>query len=260
MTSGELVLAARALWGGLAGSPWTDDGVHVRVAPASRLCPDGFVGVVTIGAGALVTVPDEALLDPARAVVLDAPVADLTDPATWRDLVPDVLLGPARLAYARPGDLHDGSGRHPGSGSGDQPAPPVELVAPDDAGVRALLAEVPPDEADESGVDGVTSPTAVERDDAGRVVAAAGWVAWPGGAAHVCVLVAPEVRGRGAAVRVGRAAVAHAWSEGRLVQWRARPGPSVSVARRLGLQDLGAQLSLRPSGRGVSDPSPGPPR
>lgn len=235
MTSGELVLAARALWGGLAGSRWSGDGVHVLVAPGSRLCPEGFVGVVTVGAGALVTVPDGSALDPVRAVAATTPVARLSDPAAWQDLAPDVLLGPARLAYARPGDVTDEAG------------PPVERVDPDDPGVLALLAAVPADEADESGVDGVTSPVAVERDGTGRVVAAAGWVGWPNGTAHVCVLVAPEVRGRGAAGRVGRAAVAHALCEGRLAQWRARPGPSVSVARRLGLQDLGAQLSLRPT-------------
>jgi len=152
--------------------------------------------------------------------------------ATWDSLEPDTVLGPARLYYALPGAV--------GPLESD-----VEAVPPGTPSVAALLSGVPEDEADESGVDGVTSPVFVERDRAGDVVAASGWVGWPGRTAHVCVLVATSTRGQGAAGRVGRAAVAHAGAAGVLTQWRARPGPSSAVARRIGMTDVGAQLSLQ---------------
>ena len=51
-----LVTAARELWADVAGGGHRfDDGVTVVVEPGSRLCPDGFVGVVTIGAGVFAT-------------------------------------------------------------------------------------------------------------------------------------------------------------------------------------------------------------
>jgi hypothetical protein len=238
-----LLAGARRLWdelAGLAPQPWT--GTRVVVAPSSRLCPAGWVGVVTVDGATLVTVPDAATAGRVRAVVGREPPARLTEPSTWSGLAPTAHLGPARLLYGR-------------SDVGAPGADEVTTLEPGSDEVVALLAAVSPAEAGESGLDGVTSPVFVRRDDAGAVVAAAGYVAWPAATAHVCVLTAPASRGLGHAGAVGAAAVGHATRHGMLSQWRAQVGPSVAVARRLGLHDLGAQLSLR-----LSDPSPGPPR
>lgn len=206
----------------------------IEVAPSSRLCPPGFVGVVTIGDRVIVTVPASEFLHPARRLVASTSTMDIVKTEAWQELAPDVVLGPARLAYAHPGSATD-------------PDLTVEAIAHSSPEVSTLLASVPEDEAEESGVEGITSPVFVERDVHGDILAAAGWVEWPSQTAHVCILVATLARGQGVASRLGRAAVNHAATAGRLVQWRARPGPSVSVARRIGLTDVGAQLSLRPN-------------
>jgi RimJ/RimL family protein N-acetyltransferase len=79
----------------------------------------------------------------------------------------------------------------------------------------------------------------------GAVTAACGYRRWPARLAHLCVLTAPQQRGRGLARTVAGAAVAHALDNGFLPQWRARPEPSRRVARALGFRELGAQLSVR---------------
>lgn len=100
------------------------------------------------------------------------------------------------------------------------------------------------EDADESGIEDVTSPVFVVRDGA-AVVAAAGYRAWPGATAHISVLTDQRLRGRGLAGRVASAAVAHARADGLLPQWRARREASRKVARALGFRALGQQLSLR---------------
>lgn len=97
----------------------------------------------------------------------------------------------------------------------------------------------------------VTAPTDAVRGGHGRVVAAAGYRAWPGRAAHVGVLTAPEARGRGLARVTGSAAVAHALAAGLLPQWRARLPASRRVAAALGFEELGFQLSIELAMRGV---------
>jgi hypothetical protein len=89
-----------------------------------------------------------------------------------------------------------------------------------------------------------TAPAFAVREH-GQVMAAAGYRDWPCGTAHLCVLTAAEGRGRGLARAAASAAVAHAISEGKLPQWRARPGASRRVARALGFRELGSQVSIR---------------
>jgi len=66
---------------------------------------------------------------------------------------------------------------------------------------------------------------------------------WPGDTAHISVPTAPAQRGRGLA-RAVAAAINHALQSGLLPQWRARPEASRRVARALGLDELGSQLSI----------------
>lgn len=79
---------------------------------------------------------------------------------------------------------------------------------------------------------------------AGGPTRSAGFREWPGGTAHLCVLTAPRVRGRGLARQVAAAATAYALASGHLPQWRARPAASRRVARALGFRELGSQLSF----------------
>ncbi|WP_431925937.1 GNAT family N-acetyltransferase [Nonomuraea jabiensis] len=241
---------ARDLWAGLAGSPVTfpaNGDVKVVVSPGSSLCPPGWTGVVTLGGAILATVPDTGLAEPVRRALLDLGDTGLAAPA--RRTLPDLgdaglarlpgllpvldVLGPATLAYLDTGDF--------------VPAPAtagVDRLPADHPAIRALLASVPAEEADESGLEEISSAAYAVRE--GRdVLAAAGFRPWLDMAAHVSVLTAPRCRGRGLARLAASAAVADALAIGLLPQWRARPEPSRRVARALGFREHGAQISIR---------------
>lgn len=253
----SLVAAARRLWAGLAGGQRFEDGVTVDVAPQSQLCPDGFVGVVSIGAGVLATVPVPELAAPVRAALESVPVHEATTVAGFEAAFSPAFdaavnpafevgdrLGPAALAYTdaerfRPAQPRDGWR--------------VESV---DAGAPSLsgfLAGFPAEsvtdswaeEVDESGLAHVTSPVSVLMDQDGAVIAASGWRTWPGNAAHLGVLTSPRARGQGAGRAAASAAVTNALAAGLLPQWRARVPASRRVATALGFAELGAQLSLQ---------------
>ncbi|WP_247707011.1 GNAT family N-acetyltransferase [Streptomyces liliiviolaceus] len=98
-------------------------------------------------------------------------------------------------------------------------------------------------DAGEASLDAITSRAFVVREH-GRVVAAAGYRAWPRHTAHVSVLTAPEARGRGLARVTGSAAVGQALVGGLLPQWRARTPASRRVAGALGFAELGVQISV----------------
>ncbi|WP_243745261.1 GNAT family N-acetyltransferase [Streptomyces hainanensis] len=228
-------MRGRRLWEGLAGVDGAAfpevGGVRVVVSPGSGFCPPGWVGVVVLEGAALVTVPAPGLVAAVERAVSGAP----PDAWTLRTALRAAdVLGPAALAYLPDGGLRPAGGH-------------VDKVAADHPGLRALLAAVGPEDADEAGLDALDSPAFVVRDGDGSVAAAAGYHRWPSATAHLCVLTHPRHRGRGLARRVASAAVAHASAEGRWPQWRARPAASRRVADALGFREIGWQLSLRPA-------------
>ncbi|MFJ4439655.1 GNAT family N-acetyltransferase [Streptomyces sp. NPDC088923] len=228
----DLLGAARGLWSELAGLPQefpsTAGEVRVAVAPGSRLCPDGWVGVVTLGGTALVTVPDEETGELVRGA------RTLTESGLRERLPVTSVLGPAALSYV--------------SGEAFLPvapgAPQVERLPSAHAYLRELERAAGEADAAEASLDEITSPAFVIREH-GRPLAAAGYAHWPHRTAHLCVLTAPGSRGRGLARTTASAATAHALAAGLLPQWRARPPASRRVAAALGYLELGTQLSLR---------------
>lgn len=228
-----IVSRARDLWSRLAAVPVafaSDGGVTVVVSPGSALCPPGWAGIVVLGDAGIATAPDDHTADVLRRALDRLPASAATDSTRVRTELPVTdVLGPATLAYLDAPEFRAPS--HVG----------VQRV---DDGLDELLARVPADEAGESGLADITSDAFVVR-DGNRVVAAAGYHRWVDTAAHVCVLTAPDHRGRGLATAVAAAAVQHAMTDGLLPQWRARPEPSRRVARALGFRELGAQLSIR---------------
>jgi len=155
--------------------------------------------------------------------------------AVWEGLA-GVPADPAALAYLDPADLRPA----PGQGAA------ARIVASSPA-LRRLLAETDTADADESGMAEITSPAFVISED-DRIIAAAGYRDWPGRVAHISVLTAMHARGRGLGGAVAAAAVAHALSQDKLPQWRARPQGSRRIAGRLGFRELGAQVSIRLAG------------
>lgn len=237
MSSDPLVVRARGLWEELAVAPVgfpVDGGVRVVVSPESAVCPAGWVGVVRLGGSAIVTAPSEDVAVRVRDAVAGLPVEAVVDAGAVRGVLSVAqVLGPAALAYV--------------SADGFRPVEPGAVVVghlpgghPDLRGLERLAWE---EDAGEADLEGITSPAFVVR-DGGRVVAAAGYRVWPGRAAHICVLTAPEWRGRGLARAVGSATAAHALGAGLLPQWRARLPASRRVALALGFRELGAQLSF----------------
>jgi hypothetical protein len=235
VTDDRLLDRAQRLWADLAGGQvaFQDSAIEVAVSPRSLLCPAGWVGIVRLGSAVIATAPDEDSVEIVRRALGDLPGVAMTDPAAVGGRLPVAeALGPATLAYC------DMAGFHPVASSA------VEMVPAGGSDVEALLARVPAEDADESGLAEITSPAFVMR--AGLdVIAAAGFRTWPGSAAHVSVLTAEPERGRGLARVVATAAVTHALEAGLLPQWRARPQASRRVARALGFRELGSQLSIR---------------
>ncbi|MEV0269658.1 GNAT family N-acetyltransferase [Hamadaea sp. NPDC050747] len=213
----DVVARARQLWEVLADRPgsFPGSGAAVVVAPASKLCPPGWCGTVTIGGATLVTCPDEWSAEQMRGAV------------PWEELAA-ATLGPAHLAYLDPARF--------------RPAGAADAVVKDE--LRQLLSVVDEEEADECGLEEIDS-LAYMLERKGEIVAAAGYRRWPDDVAHLCVLTHPAHRGRGLARRVASAAVEAALSEGLFAQWRARPVASRKVAAALGFEDIGTQFSLR---------------
>ncbi|MET7792008.1 GNAT family N-acetyltransferase [Streptomyces sp900116325] len=234
--TGDLLLGrARELWTELAVTPveFPSNGANVVVSPGSWLCPPLWTGVVILGGAGIVTAPSvhaaQLMADASRRLSPEK----LVDDDRLREVLPVLdVLGPASLFYL---DRADFLPAHEGAA--------VEEVMYDDELV-SLLARAGEEDADESGLDTITSPAFVLREGE-DVVAAAGYRTWPQSVAHLSVLVAPDCRGRGLARVVASAAVTHALDAGQLPQWRARPHPSKRVAHALGFQELGSQLSVR---------------
>lgn len=232
----SLVHRARALWSGLSGTSlgFPAGGVRVGVSPGSRMCPPDWAGIVTVAGAGIATTPDEDTACLLRTALDGVPTDSVTTDDRWRRglLVTDVL-GPAVLAYLDEPEFRPVSG-----------GLPVVRLAAGHRDLAALLADVPEEDAEESGIAGITSPAFVIRRD-GNVVAASGYREWPSSVAHIGVLTAPSERGRGLARMVASAAIADALADGLLPQWRARPYASRRVAHALGFRELGAQLSVR---------------
>ncbi|WP_328475039.1 GNAT family N-acetyltransferase [Actinoplanes sp. NBC_00393] len=247
MTDDPLLDRAQRLWVDLARAPvvFKDLSVDVAVSPRSLLCPAGWIGIVGLGNAVIAAVPDDDTAEIVQRALGALPATAVTDPAVVSRRLPATeVLGPATLAYC------DVAGFRPAGSRA------VQTIPAGDIEVGALLARVPDEDVDESGLAEITSPVFVLR--AGlEVVAAAGYRRWPSSIAHVSVLTVPAERGRGCARVVATAAVTHALEVGLLPQWRARPQASRRVARALGFRELGWQLSMRllPAGapEGVDD-------
>ncbi|WTX11391.1 GNAT family N-acetyltransferase [Streptomyces sp. NBC_00005] len=237
MPMDPLLVGARELWQGLARVPVSfaaAGGVTVVVSPESGLCPVGWVGVVALGGSALVTVPSESVAVTVRDALARLPAEAVVDDALVREVLPVTgILGPAALSYVSPEVFRPV----------EAGAWTVERLPASHPELRSLEEAAGHEDAAEAALSEITSPAWVVR-ERGQVVAAAGYRVWPGRTAHVCVLTAPEARGRGLARVTGSATVAHALAAGLLPQWRARPQASRRVAAALGFAELGCQLSI----------------
>ncbi|MFD3993165.1 GNAT family N-acetyltransferase [Streptomyces sp. NPDC058583] len=213
------------------------------VSPTSALCPPSWAGIVVLGDAAIATAPTESAALVLRRALASVPVGSLTRPEMVRAVLPvSDVLGPASLAYLSGADFRAAPAPAPA-----HPHGAVEHLASAHPDFQWLLRSAEPEAVAESGMEEITSPAFVVREDT-EVVAAAGYRVWPAETAHVCVLTHPRWRGRRLARHAGSAAVAHALAAGLLPQWRARPPASRRVARSLGFRELGSQLSVRLEG------------
>ena len=224
-------------------SAFSNLGVRVTAAAHGRTTPPRWFGALSVGGQTMVTAPDEMRGQALSRVLASVSITDaeqLRQAVTTRSL-PGVteVLGPGWLSYAAPGAQLRPLDRGPeGRVRVEALGLPGGL-----ADLAGLLQVCSPEEVAESGVEELTHLLVVRDGDA--VVATAGWQVWPGAVAHVGVLAAPSVRGRGVAAAVAAAAVSAALAQGLLVQWRARPPASRRLAQRLGFVNVGWQLSWR---------------
>jgi GNAT superfamily N-acetyltransferase len=240
MTAEGWVQQATAAWVLLTGVEVTfpqPPDVRVIVAPGSNLCPPGWVGIIHHLDGAtLVTAPDQHRADAVTSALARLPTQARTSPRELRALLPVTdVLGPATLAYLDHRDALPPSD------------PQVRPVAPGDPALLTVLAGCDPDDVAESSVHEVTHGVHVLH-RAGIPLAAAGYRLWPGGIAHLCLLVQPDARNQGLGRAVASSAIRSALDSGHLPQWRARPAASQRVARSLGFTGFGSQLSIAVGG------------
>ncbi|MFD7641435.1 GNAT family N-acetyltransferase [Kitasatospora sp. NPDC059795] len=237
MTNSPLLQSVWRRWEGLAGVPApfpAPGGATVVVSPDSGLCPPGWVGLIALGGAVLATAPDERRAALVRAALRERPAELAGDPEQLRQLLPLAgTLGPAALAYLPPDGL--------------LPQPPADLTVhqlpPTDPRLRDLERRTGRTDAEEAGLDGLTSPAFAVLTADDRVIAACGYRAWPFDTAHFAVLTDPAHRNQGLARHTATAAAHHARSAGLLPQWRARIPASQRVATHLGFHPLGTQLS-----------------
>ncbi|MFG3343952.1 GNAT family N-acetyltransferase [Streptomyces sp. NPDC048018] len=237
MSVDPLLIRARGLWEMLAAAPVSfapSGGVTVVASPASGLCPPSWAGMVVLGDAAIVTAPTEAAARAMRCAVAKVPAESLAEADVVRTILPVAeVLGPATLGYASSDDF-----RPAAAGAA------IEALTPGHRELHELVRSAGLKDADESGMEEITSPAFIVREGA-DVAAAAGYQTWSAATAHISVLTAPHHRGRGLARQVASAAVAHALAADLMPQWRARPVESRRVAAALGFRELGTQLSVR---------------
>jgi len=230
----SLTMRSRALWEGLASAPAEfAPTLRVVVSPGSRLCPPRWVGLVVIADEVLATAPAAGVASTVQQALEALPAASLTDARILRSqLQVAEMLGPACLAYLDPGAFRP------------QRAPvAVRQLQLRDRDLREFITRSGCEDIDESGIDEITSP-AFAAWQRGTITSVAGYRHWPGGVAHLSVMTAAAARGQGLARAVASAAVAHAIQHGKLPQWRARLEASRRIARSLGFQELGSQVSV----------------
>lgn len=276
---------ARTLWEELAGGRFPELGaVRVIETTASRLCPPGWAGIVTLEGAVLATAPTatqaalltaalpgagllqttalpstDSLLTAALAAAGSLPAADPppgTDPLPTPDRDGAGSLPIAALAAASSPAVVDSLGPaelaylSPGdfqSYGDERPEDPVHPAPGVEwAGADEVAALLAAADPAEASESGLEGlpRAAVIRSD-GRIVAAAGYERWPARTAHLCVLTHPGHRGRSHSTRVAAVATADALAAGLLPQWRARVPASLRVADKLGYRVLGRQRSLR---------------
>ncbi|MEV7868305.1 GNAT family N-acetyltransferase [Streptomyces sp. NPDC088124] len=236
---------ARELWTELAATPVefrSPEGVSVVVSPDSRLCPPSWAGIVVLGDAGVITAPNVCVAELMAGAARKLSPGELVVAGRLMATLPVAeVMGLAFLSYLDRARFRPASG-----GAVVEEVPGGGLTVGQEGGgeLTALLAGAGEEDAEESALAGITSPAFVVR-DGGDVVAAAGYRAWPGSVAHLCVMVAPDFRGRGPARVVASAAVGRALDSGMFPQWRPRPHPSRRVALALGFEELGARLSIR---------------
>ncbi|MFC8454374.1 GNAT family N-acetyltransferase, partial [Kitasatospora sp. NPDC057223] len=160
MTTDELLRRAAGLWEHQASGPVSfgpPGGVRVVVAPGSEFCPPGWVGVVTLGGSAVVTVPTEALAALLSGALAGAEPGAVADAEVLRRVLPvSRVLGPAALAYLSAADFRP---VRPGSG-----LPPVGQLPPDHPALRGLEQAAGPADSGEAALWEITSPVFVVRE------------------------------------------------------------------------------------------------
>ena len=228
----------RALWRELTGVPdaFTSAAPLVVGSDAHRASRPGWVGIVEVCGRIVVACPTadvERVSD--RLTDRLGPVIDRR--TIDRLLQPVDTLGPALLFYGR----------------GTVPLPPAErVVGPLEIGdgrVQAVFADATIAERNEAGIEHATSGVYVGGTAHDAPAALCGWRVWPQRIAHMSILVAVSQRGRGYGLTTAAAALDAASHAGLLPQWRAAHGnhASIALARRLGLELLGHQYSVRMS-------------
>lgn len=217
-------------WAKLIGLPELTR-LQLLVDPISRLAPPGWIGILAIDDTLTISVPTHEFERRIKLAVRGVLPVDATNPAVILPKFPPAktVLGPAGLFYNFASETFDAS---------------LKVDSVPSMSLTFLMDSVSSDELNESGITQIDGDAFVIYSDRRKPNAACGYRVWPNGVANICVLVHREHRRLGYAYLLAKVTIARAEREGLMVQWRARPESSRRLALRLGLVELGAQLSL----------------
>lgn len=167
MSVDPLLVRARGLWETLAAAPVSfapSGGVTVVASPGSGLCPPSWVGIVVLGDAAIVTAPTESAAQVLSRVMATMPTVSLTCADAVKARLPVTeVLGPAALGYVSCDEFRPAAASEA-----------IEHLAPGHQDLHGLLRSAGQQDADESGMEEITSPAFVVRE--GRdVMAVAGY-------------------------------------------------------------------------------------
>ena len=228
----------KELWRDLTGAPsaFTSSVPLVVASDNHRASPPGWAGIIEVCGSAVVACP-VTMADRVAVRLTGLAAEQLIQPTIVDALLDPVdTLGPALLFYGRETIT---AAAKTGSVIG-----PLEI---DDPRVQSVVEEATDAERDEADIEETTSGVYIGLTPDGTPATACAWREWPHQVAHISVLTATSHRGYGYGASTARVALDEAVGAGLLPQWRAARWneESIALARRLGLELLGHQYSLR---------------
>ncbi len=182
-------------------------------------------------------------LEPIRDAIVDKKIAKIFTPEFWKKNLKELagkIIGPTVLYYI------DKAGENWKAMPNPHGFTVRGLAVMDQVAFAEFAATLPVSEREFSGLEFGPQPMWGAFSEK-KLIAVAGYDAWPGKISHVCAGVRPSFRGKGLGRAVVLAAVKGALTRKRIVQFRTLAGnePAIRIAKSLGMEFFGQTIYVR---------------